>query len=268
MGSEHECFARYVEPVELTYNRSVPGSHDISLKRISVEGVVIVASILLAFAIDAWWDERQERIEEAEILLGLQNEFSRYRDDLAKSIEYHAISRLLTEQLMAATRHGSWRSETLSIDNALVSLSDPKSLDFGGGELDALISAGRLEIISDNHLRARLASWREVFNEIRDDEIRSQNFSANRVVPYMLRWHIPQGRGLELCCSWNKWPQATRSIEDDPDALTRLLGDPEFEILLELRFADINHITLEHKEALRAISEILDGIDASLSELQ
>lgn len=32
------------------------------------EGVVIVASILLAFAIDAWWDERKERVEEREIL--------------------------------------------------------------------------------------------------------------------------------------------------------------------------------------------------------
>ena len=29
-------------------------------KRLLVEGVVIVVSILLAFAIDAWWDERQQ----------------------------------------------------------------------------------------------------------------------------------------------------------------------------------------------------------------
>jgi len=251
-----------------TYNYLMPNSQDIALKRITVEAAVIVASILLAFAIDAWWDERQERTEETEILLGLKSEFSRYRDDLEKSIEYHAVSRLLTEELMAATRRGVWGSESLSIDNALVSLSDPKSLDFGGGVLDALISAGRLEIISDSALRMKLASWREVFNEIRDDEIRSQNFSANQVIPYMLRWHIPQGRGLDLCCSWNKWPQSTRSIEDDPGALSRLLGDPEFEILLDLRFADISHITLEHETALQSLDEILDAIGDSLSELQ
>jgi hypothetical protein len=29
--------------------------------RIAAEGAVVVASILLAFAIDAWWDERLER---------------------------------------------------------------------------------------------------------------------------------------------------------------------------------------------------------------
>ena len=53
-----------------------------------VEGLVIVLSILLAFAIDAWWDERQERIEEGEILHGLNQEFlghttGEYRDALA-----------------------------------------------------------------------------------------------------------------------------------------------------------------------------------------
>ena len=36
-------------------------SLEISWKRISIEGATIVVSILLAFAIDAWWDERVER---------------------------------------------------------------------------------------------------------------------------------------------------------------------------------------------------------------
>ncbi len=53
--------------------------------------------------------------------------------DLEKSIEYHANVRLLTEELMAATRRGSWDSESLSIDYALITLSDPMSHDYGGG---------------------------------------------------------------------------------------------------------------------------------------
>ena len=268
MVTEHGHFAQYVEPVAVTYNPRMPNSDDMPLKRIAVEAVVIVTSILLAFAIDAWWDERQERVEEAEILLGLQSEFLRYRDDLTKSTEHHANTRLLTEELMAATRRGSWDSETLSIDHALTTLSDPTSHDFGGGVLDALISAGRLEIISDNDLRVKLASWSEVFNEIRDDETNIGALRENQVLPYMMRWHIPQSRGMELCCSWSKWPQSTRSIEDDTDAVSRLLSDPEFEVLLEFRYIYVAHVALEYAAALQAMSEILDAIDESLSELQ
>ncbi len=39
--------------------------------RVFVEGVVIVGSILLAFGIQAWWDEREERVAEAEYLTAL-----------------------------------------------------------------------------------------------------------------------------------------------------------------------------------------------------
>ncbi len=38
------------------------------------EGVLIVASILVAFAIDAWWAERQERQEELLLLEALRAE--------------------------------------------------------------------------------------------------------------------------------------------------------------------------------------------------
>ncbi len=53
----------------------------------------------------------------------------------------------------------------LAIDEALIHLNNPMSHDYGGGVLDAFIISGRLEITSDKYLRAKLASWSEVFNE-------------------------------------------------------------------------------------------------------
>lgn len=38
----------------------------------AIEAVIIVLSILFAFAIDAWWDERKERTEEHEILAEIE----------------------------------------------------------------------------------------------------------------------------------------------------------------------------------------------------
>ena len=45
------------------------------LGRLLVEALAIVASILAAFAIDAWWDGRQNLAEEVELLVGLTEEF-------------------------------------------------------------------------------------------------------------------------------------------------------------------------------------------------
>ena len=44
----------------------------IAWKRIAAEGVAIVVSILLAFAIDAAWDASRERAEERQALSGLR----------------------------------------------------------------------------------------------------------------------------------------------------------------------------------------------------
>lgn len=72
----------------------------IQWKRLSVEAAAIVASILLAFAIDAWWDHRNDLISEVEILHSLQDEFTANHETLLQDIEYvrtytEAIQRLL-----------------------------------------------------------------------------------------------------------------------------------------------------------------------------
>jgi hypothetical protein len=48
--------------------------------RMTVEGAVIVAGILTAFAVDAWWDEHKERMLEQETLVSLQAEFRDHRE--------------------------------------------------------------------------------------------------------------------------------------------------------------------------------------------
>ena len=50
-------------------------TQNIQWKRIVVEAAAIVGSILLAFAIDAWWDDRQDRAAEQRIFVGLKSEF-------------------------------------------------------------------------------------------------------------------------------------------------------------------------------------------------
>lgn len=49
-------------------------NREIAWDRIAAEGVAIVISILLAFSIQAWWEDRNERIDELEVLTALQVE--------------------------------------------------------------------------------------------------------------------------------------------------------------------------------------------------
>jgi hypothetical protein len=239
---------------------------EIHWKRLSIEAVAIVGSILMAFAIDAWWDERQLRIGEVEVLMGLKEEFQRNRDVLLESVEStHANMLLSTQELMEACRRGFWESDNFAIDEAISYLQYPPTHDFGGGVLAALISSGRLEIISENDLRNNLAGWSVIFDEIRDDEVWNSNFVFDRVEPYILRWHIPVSRGYEM--DYDFWPVPSRSITDDAGSVTRLFSDPEFEVLLEIRYESLYHTSGEYQTALQKMQDILEQINARLAEL-
>jgi len=82
----------------------------------------------------------------------------------------------------------------------------------------------------------------------------------------MLRWQIPHSRAFDLCCDWMTWPVPIRSLADDPDAVSRLLADPEFDALLDFKYIDIVHTALEYDAGIQTMTEILDAIDDSLSD--
>jgi hypothetical protein len=54
-----------------------------------------------------------------------------------------------------------------------------------------------------------------------------------------------------------------RSLNDDPDARIRLLSDPGFMTLLEVRIGYKSHITGEYQVALNAVNRILEQLEAS-----
>lgn len=78
--------------------------------RFVVEALVIVSSILLAFGIDASWDDRKDRVEEAEGLAGLHHEFGGYRDQLRGGIDQHGEMLEAMAAVLAAIERGEWTS--------------------------------------------------------------------------------------------------------------------------------------------------------------
>jgi hypothetical protein len=77
-----------------------------SWRRWLVEIFVIVLSILLAFGIEAWWEERKDRLEEIEVLAGLEREFLIYQEKLNGAITKHAQMQAAMEALLSATETG------------------------------------------------------------------------------------------------------------------------------------------------------------------
>ena len=216
----------------------------------------------MAFGIEAWWDERQERAEEVEILVGLDEEFVAYRSTLEGVLAQHQNMLSAVEQLLDASQRGGWDPADGQADQALLYLLMPPTIDLGRGVRDALVSSGRLESLSDPDLPIKLASWEGVFDEVVDSELGSRQFVYDQIIPYLARRGIPLSQALSL--DIGGWPVPTELLADDPAVRRALFADDEFETLLQTRYWMLAHTTGEYEAALNAIDAIISMIESSL----
>jgi len=128
-------------------------------KRITVEATVIIASILLAFAIDAWWERRAEARDELVSLELIQRDLADSISQLESHIEYvQSSSQSALNAYAALSRPGPYdkeyiRNEILRVNR--VTLRTPEAA------YTELLSTGRLGVIEDRDLRDAIIRYYE-----------------------------------------------------------------------------------------------------------
>lgn len=133
------------------------------------EGAVIVVSILLAFAIDAWWDDRRDRVEEEEILAALTAEYQTNLNKVNYRIGQHLEMRGDVERLFGATDEEIHALPQDARSTMVVALCNPKTFDPVLGTTDALIGSGKLELIESQELRQALTTYLNLAQDASED---------------------------------------------------------------------------------------------------
>ena len=161
-------------------------NQNIPWKRLSVEAAAIVGSILLAFAIDAWWQERIDESREREILIALLGDFRGSIVSIEEGRAFHRDVQQNNERLLASIVSGDGSLSDAEIDKTLGALtwwdSQPR---FSTGALNSLVFGGELSIIKDDALRQILADWPSEIQ--RAESLRNQDydFFLNVMMPYL-----------------------------------------------------------------------------------
>lgn len=238
-------------------------TQQIPWKRLSIEAAAIIASILLAFSIDAWWEDRQERQFERETLLALKSEYEDHKQLIGNQIEFHLMSLRAIASLMSACQHGSYESVEFTIDEAIYVLQVPVTTDLGSGVRDALISAGRVEAIQDVQLRYELSAWDSVVDELTDGQQFNRNMVREIVFPQLIEIGLPLSKAMDR--DGTPWPVPTESISKNSDGKLPFLTDPKFCSMLDIRYGHMNHTADEYVDLKVAIDEILGQIERSLN---
>ncbi len=170
---------------------------NIPWKRIAVEAAAIVASILLAFAIDAWWQDQQQRDEQRLILQSILDEFEdirgNARTDLESTIEMRKSVLTLLQHMSRANNKSVENIDSLLADTTWI--NTPSS--YSAPVLQSAVSGGYLSIISNPELRLELGTWSVRFSDIELIVIRDSNMVFERLLPF----YGQQGSLLQIISS-------------------------------------------------------------------
>lgn len=138
-------------------------------RRLVVEGVVIVASILLAFSIDALWAQSQDREAERQALVSLESEFESNRQLIQQVIDRHLEFRETIAEFADLPESELQRLDQRRVSEIVLAAANPWTFDPVLGGTDALIGSGRLDLIRDAELREALSSFLNLVADLTED---------------------------------------------------------------------------------------------------
>ena len=156
-----------------------------SMGRFVVEGIVIGASILAAFGLQAWWDDHVEREEERQVLTALLEETKTNRVELGHMQSYHreALENVVTLLEIGASRPRSIAPD--SIDVLLANASGWQIPAYDRGALDLTLLGGKLPLVESTALARQITAWQRSLETILDFERDHLLFMEQTWMPFL-----------------------------------------------------------------------------------
>lgn len=161
--------------------------------RLLLESLAVVASILLAFAIDAWWDQRVERSQRQEVVAALLQQARQNQSRLDSMVAYHGYARDATEVLLEAAAEGIIPPD--SMDVVLFGITGWPYPSFDRAAVD-LAFEGSSSLLGDDAIARDVTLWRRLLDQAQEHEAVLQHTIRDVLWPY-LRQHgsLPQIAG-------------------------------------------------------------------------
>jgi hypothetical protein len=222
---------------------------NIPWKRLSVEAVAIVGSILLAFAIDAWWEERLDRQMEQIDLERLHAEFKRNLNRMNEMVSTGNAKTASTAMYELLADHLG-QDLPANIPNTMLDRTrGTPTFDAVTPVLDGLVLSGRLENIRDRKVLVTIHNWQRHLQQVEETELAARKLVLEQLVPALVM------RG-------NMGPIFT---DGDPDGITTVTVDEELLGLVGYRVNYTKRVVFTLNELEQATNDVIAAVEQALA---
>lgn len=165
---------------------SNPETGRISWRRVLIEAVAIIASILIAFSLDAWWDTRSERTPERALLTALAEDFEAAAASFNATKASHLAELQASEEIIGYGESGEIPlADHARIDTLISRQFSRRMFDPPMGTVQSILGSGRIDLISNPELVTELTRWLTAVAALQRSEEDSRDHFYDHVFPYL-----------------------------------------------------------------------------------
>ena len=144
---------------------------------------LVMIGILLALQVNNWNNNRELKMEELKVLKSLHKEFSE------NSLRFDVIYRKQQYRKKSIETLMSINYNELSLDslrNIVRGASAQWTFDPFQGIYNSVINSGKIELISNDSLKRKIASFQDLLIDYKEEEIGTRDITTNNLYPYVM----------------------------------------------------------------------------------
>ena len=237
-------------------------SSSIPWSRIFVEAGAIVISILLAFSIDTWWDQRQDRESEQIALISLLSDFRSSRGELESRLQYLESAREAFRDFVSATPDELERLPDTTVAEIPTLLGTSATFEPNLTTLEAITADGRLGLLRNVEVRELLSRWRKKVGDSQEDTMRvlSSSFRVGTAMePFGGPFLSPRLEATGAPAS-DIFPSAT------PLVVAELRRSPSFVGVARSHQVVVSYYVSELRGSLALLDELMSALEANIQQ--
>ncbi len=222
----------------------------------AAEVLLILIGLLIAVAVDSWWDERVERSEELDNLQSLKTDLISNRKTLEVVIQR---TRKIIEKgkaLHSDINSGILGSSSKEINQNIGNFYNIPSFYPTTGTYDEMIGEGNLQHIQNRNLRIMLTQYTKIFDEVKDYTSNQWTNWEFTQAPYLSENYLITNMG------WIGGYKPNMPFEANMDALKT----KKFANLISLWMIMQHNLLITYEVAYDTGEEIIALIDSELSQ--
>ena len=236
----------------------MPNSQTIAWKRLTAEGGAIVVSILLAFSIEAWWEQRSQQAEARSYIEAMRTELIANREALIEELEilrgWMEESEIYLNTVVSPDASPSYDE----VREMVWKTGPARTTPLARAAFDDLISSGGFQVIDSAELRRALADYARSLDGDASEQEDVRDFFNQFVYPY----HVGQASFAEF--DWEEYAELPESSVSIPLNVEAFAGNRTYANLLISRILEYANLRDSHRDLLEKIEKALVLIDGTV----